>query len=162
MFESLAQLRVPDPSPGFFDRALERAVGGRVKSGFDGWRAAAGGALAAGLVAIALIGVFFAPAGDSPGIPELRLSLDAPDSVRLSFDSSVALTNAHLILTVPEGVDIVGAGGQRSIAWNTDIQQGVNILELPLIVHDAAGGVMTATVIHESREKKFSIRIAGI
>lgn len=168
----LEKLPVPDPSAGFFDRALDQSMGGNIQSGIDrggatsfgNWKAAAGGALAAGLVTIALLGIFFAPNDGSPtaDIPQLTLSLHMPDTVRLSFNSSVALPNARLILEIPPGIDVVGADGQRRITWKTDIQRGANILKLPVIVHNADGGILTATVIHESREKTFLVRISAI
>lgn len=166
LLELLARLRVPEPSPGFFDQALDRAASraGIDRAGISARRAAVGGAIAAGLVAIALLGIFSAPNGDSPvsGIPELTLALNTSETVRLSFDSKVALSNARLVLELPDGIDVVGRLGQRRIAWNTNIQRGVNVLELPVIASKVSGGILTATVTHESREKSISIQIAVI
>ncbi len=173
LLQLLAKLPVPEPTLDFLDRALDQSMNESIQAGIDragieggNWKAAVGSAIAAGLVILALLGVLEAPNNDAlvAEIPELTLSLNVPDTIRLSFNSNAELPGARLTLKIPQGIDVIGADGKRSIAWNTTIKHGANILELPVIVHDALvdGRIFTATVKHESREKTFSIRISVI
>jgi hypothetical protein len=80
--------------------------------------------------------------------------------VRLIFRSASALSDVTIELGLPEGVELAGFPGQRRLVWQSDLQAGANLLELPVLLH-GAGGVVTATLNHGSERRQFSVRVVS-
>lgn len=167
---ALRSVPVPPPSAGFADRVLATAreawpeddANGRIGRRFA--RQAGAGALAASL-AIAL-GIWAIPR-DAPGPaaqPPVAVLQPAPagavQPVRLVFRSASALDDVTIELGLPEGVELAGYPGQRLLVWQSDLQAGANLLELPVVVH-GSGGVVTATLNHGSERRQFSVRVVS-
>jgi hypothetical protein len=109
-----------------------------------------GGALAASL--LLATGMWFG----RQSLPEVMAVSDQP--VRLVFRSEDALAGVTIELNLPEGVELSGYPGQRHLVWQSDIQAGPNLLELPVQVH-GRGGVLTATLNLGSERREFSVRV---
>jgi hypothetical protein len=149
----LRALAAPAMRPGFAEQALARATGLRV-----GYRAVPAMALAASLVlglGVALILFVLRP---DPA-PMVALSLQQPESVRLVFNSATALPGATLSLRLPENVELVGYGERRELTWRTDLREGGNLLQLPLVLHAKANGELVAQLSHGASSKTFRVKI---
>ena len=149
----LAALPVPPPSAGFAERVLAAAHAAQPPAqSFPTRRVPAwmAGALAASL----LLGTGIWMGRQS--LPEVMAVSDQP--VRLVFRSEDALAGVTIELNLPEGVELDGYPGQRHLVWQSDIQQGPNLLELPVVVH-GSGGVLTATLNHGSERREFAVRV---
>lgn len=148
----LAALPVPPPSPGFADRVLAAAHAAQPPVQHTSRRLPAwlGGALAASL--LLATGMWFG----RQTLPEVMAVSDEP--VRLVFRSEDALAGVTIELNLPEGVELEGYPGQRHLVWQSDIQAGPNLLELPVLVH-GSGGVLTATLNHGSERREFAVRV---
>jgi len=149
------------PGDAWFDLAVSKAA----------WRSAkrdrrrrwgTGAAVAAGL-AIWLFAALLTRPGDMPpaavGIPSVAMTIDEPRTVRLVFSSTVALPDATLTVTLPEGLELAGFSGQREITWSTSLTPGRNVLALELIATSPVGGEVYATLRHADEQKTFRLRV---
>lgn len=150
---ALAALPAPAPDAGFADRVLraarrEHAAGARRSSRSAwGWS----GALAAGF-ALALGVGFWTP---REAMPEVVAGVEP---LRLVFRSESAVDGVTIELELPEGVELAGYPGQRSLVWQSDLVAGENLLELPVRA-TGEGGVVRATLNHDGERRQFAVRV---
>ena len=152
----LRDLPVPPPSPGFAARVLGA---GRARSR-PAWRPAF--ALAASLLVSIGAGFLWmqhpVPADQGAG-PIALVSANQVEPVRLVFRSPRALQGVTLHLQLPEGVELAGYSGQRELRWQVDLQAGANSLELPVLVRQGNGGLMTASLTHGPDRRQFAVQV---
>ncbi len=118
--------------------------------------------LAAALIGALLIGTLLVSNPDQapePGIPGIHLATDMVTPVKLAFSSETALADARLSLSLPIGVELVGYDGQSDLSWQTDLEEGTNVLRLPLVGRVAASDVLVATLEHPSGSKTFRLQV---
>ena len=152
--DMVRKLVPPAMHPGFVDRALSRATrpaAPRARS-----RPVIGMALAASVVLGAALGVFFAT---RPVVQSVALTLEQPQTVRVMFNSAKPLKAATLSLELPDNVELVGYGGRRELSWQTDLLEGGNLMQLPLIVHAAPKEDLVARLSHGDSTKTFRLKI---
>jgi len=156
----LRELPSPAPHPSFVDQALSRAVRATATRTQSKRRFVLGMALAASLVLGVALGVFLAmrPAP----VQTVSLTLERPETVRLVFDSARPLRAATLSLALPENIELVGYDGRRELAWKTDLREGRNLLQLPLIARGAVNRELVARVSHSGSSKTFRLKIGVI
>ncbi len=155
--QSMGEMPVPDMSLGFTQRALRRAVEQKQHQRL-GFTRGFGSALVVGLAMWAMVTVFIPGNQQMQGeLANVSLALHQESTVNLVFYSPNAVANAKLSISVPEHVEIVGFGGQRTIAWETSLQQGKNILSLPLKAHAVVSAELMASI--ESGENKKVFRL---
>jgi hypothetical protein len=154
--EAVRKLSPPALHPGFTDQALSRAT--RPAAGTRPmWRPVLGMALAASLVLGVALGVFFTTQPEP--VHAVMLTIDQPETVRLMFNSAKPLKAATLSLALPENVELVGYGDRRDLSWQTDLREGGNLMQLPLIVRGATKQELVASLSHEGSTKTFRLRI---
>ena len=73
------------------------------------------------------------------------------------FYSAENLRGVTFTLELPSGVELVGYEEQRKIFWQGALNQGNNLLVLPVIVRNRDGGSLIARVRHGKRIKKFGL-----
>lgn len=147
----LRNLSAPAMRAGFAVQALAKAVAAPAGA-VPAMALAASVALGVGVAAI-LFAVRPEPA------PTVTLSLQQPENVHLVFNSAKALQGATLSLSLPENVQIVGYGDQRELTWRTDLREGANLLQLPLVLHTRANGDFVAVLSHGASSKTFRLKI---
>jgi anti-sigma factor RsiW len=153
--EAVRKLSPPAMHPGFMDQALSRATRA-VGAAPSRWRPMLGMALAASLVLGVALGVFLAT---RPAVQTVALTLDRPENVRLMFNSAKALKGATVNLALPENVELVGYGGRRELSWQTDLREGGNLMQLPLIVRGVTKDELVAQLSHDGSSKTFRLKI---
>lgn len=163
LLDLLKDYPMPEATAKFYDQALIRAAkeGNRrqrnrwVMTGF-------GGAIAAGIVVLLVSGVFFnspvSPQLDA-SIPGVTMALAEPQTVNLVFSSVEALDAATLTVSLPDGVELAGFPGQREITWETNLNEGKNLLPLKLIALTPTGGEVLARLQHNDRDRTFRLRV---
>jgi len=92
-------------------------------------------------------------------IPGLTIGLHEVQKVRLSVDSHQTLQHAVFTVELPEGVELAGFPNQRTVRWEGSLHEGKNLLELPLVAQDRAGGVLVARIDHAEKEKVFRLQL---
>lgn len=163
--QRLRQLPVPAPAPGYAARVFAAVRKSNRPSMLS---AGLGFALAASVTAAVSLSLWFGQAG--PGAvavtasggtraPTLMLTLDEVKPVRLVFRSPRALTGVTVHLQLPDGVELEGFPDQRELSWQADLQAGPNSLDLPVIVKQGDGGVLTANLSYGQSHRQFSVLV---
>ncbi len=145
--QTLAGLDVPEPSPAFLERALERALDQTPVQRERGWRLPS--ALAASfLVAIAALSLIWT-SGTDEGVPAV-VEVEVPaaelpavhrEEVRIVIHSRQAQSEAELSIELAGNLELEGYAGHRQLAWTTRLEQGANLLVLPVLLHNDAGEI---------------------
>jgi hypothetical protein len=163
LLELLRDYPVPDPDPGFYDRALVRASHEGTRRQRKRWVLTGFGSAIAATVAVWIVGGLLLqdPAADAPpaAIPGITITLAEPRTVNLVFASATALDDALLTVSLPEGLELQGFPGQREITWETSLNEGRNLLPLTLVALTPAGGEVLARLEHDSRDRTFRLRV---
>jgi len=154
VLESVRKLTPPALHPGFVDQALSRATRPAARSK---WRPVLGMALAASLVLGVALGVFLATRSEP--VQAVALTIDRPETVRLMFNSAKPLKAATLSLAIPENVELVGYGNRRELSWQTDLREGGNLMQLPLIARGVTKDDLVASLSHGGSSKMFRLKI---
>jgi hypothetical protein len=156
---SLRTLPAPELRRDFVNQALSRATHTTARAAWSPRRAALGAALAASLVLGVAVGVFFAIQPVPAPVQTVTLTVAQPETVRLMFNSPKSLSAATFSLTLPENVELEGYGNRRELSWQTDLREGGNLLQLPLIAHGPTKGEFVARVSHGTSSKTFQLKI---
>jgi hypothetical protein len=162
--ELLRSLPVPPPRPGFAARVFA-ALPDRQRR-FAAFRAPLAYALAASLVAAVGAGVWLeqrpapAPEGAAPRGPEVVMVAPGQRApVRLAFRSPRELNGVTIQVLLPAGVELASRPGRQSLQWQANFQAGANVLELPLVVREGEGGILTATLDYGKAHKEFTVQV---
>ena len=163
LLELLKDYPVPEAQAGFYDQALAQAAHRGTKRQRNRWVLTGfGSAIAAGLAIWVITAMLWtAPQVPDvePTIPGVTVMLEAEHTVRLMFASEMALDEATLTVTLPDGIELAGFPGQREITWETSLKEGRNVLPLTLIALTPAGGELLARLEHKDRSRTFRLRV---
>jgi hypothetical protein len=113
-------------------------------------------ALAASLVLGLALGAFFT-LREAP-VQTVALAVEKAETVRMVFNSAKPLRAATMRLSLPENVEVLGYAGQRELTWQTDLREGQNLLQLPLIARGAVKDDLLARLSHGSSTKTFRVK----
>lgn len=160
--EALRRLPVPAPRPDFAQRVLAAARPSRPRLPM-----VLACAMAASLVSAVGLGLWLEQSAQpmpaaQPAVAEGKVVALVPGearSVRLAFRSPRSLEDVTIHLQLPAGVELAGYPGRQSLRWQASFQRGANLLELPLIVHDGEGGILTATLDYGTSHKAFTVQV---
>ena len=158
---ALRQLPVDGPSANYFERALGFARRRRRRN--DPRRSSGFSAYALAAVATVVLAVGAAMLTDrltpSMSVPEVTIALESTSTVNLVFSTATALANARISLEMPDGVEVVGFPGQRSLEWTTDLRPGKNALRVPVIAYAAVSDELVARLRHDTGTREFRVRL---
>lgn len=128
------------------------------------WLGALGGALAAGVLLVALWGLPGGPRLESESgaaAPDFRVALYEPREITIAIDTEQALPGARVTVRVDGGIGLVGFGDTRELSWQTDLEPGTNVLGLPVLAHSLEAGRLTALVEHDARSQTIELIVQG-
>lgn len=157
----LANLPIEDPEPGFFNNALVVAVEQRQRAPMNRWVAGVGGAIAAGVAVLVVVGMLGRnPTSElAPELPGVTLALHETRTLNLVFSSAEALEGARLVVELPQGLELHAHPGEQRVRWKTSLQAGRNVLPLDLVAVAGNGGEVVAHLKHGDRSKTFRLRV---
>ena len=163
LLDLLKEYPAPEAGPGFYDRALIRAVHKGSRQQRNRWLLAGfGSAIAAGLAIFVITTMFMTtpqlPEAE-PSIPGVTIAMEQERTVRLVFSSAEALESAMLTVSLPDGIELAGFPGQREITWETSLKEGKNLLPLTLVALTPTGGELLARLEHKDRNRTFRLRV---
>jgi hypothetical protein len=131
--------------------------------GFAPWLGVAAGAVAAGVLVVALWGLprdIGTPQGDAvQGPAEFTMSLYEPREIAIAIDAEQPMPGARLTVRVDGGIELVGFGDTRELSWETDLDAGTNMLSLPVLAYSLEQGRLTALVEHGTRTERIELAI---
>lgn len=160
--EMANQRQLPVPSVDFETRVLAAAIPD--SSSGRKVHLAWGGAVAAALVVGLLLGQGMPESGSEPelaseSVPAEVFSGPATDpvdrTVRLAFTAGEPLDNVTLTLQLPPHVELSGLPGQHRVSWQVSLEQGDNVLALPLRILFPGTGELVAELDANGRQKVF-------
>ena len=154
--DHLKSLPVPSPSPNFEERVFQRVhtPGYRSRSVPSALLKVAAGILVLIALGVMIKGVLSI---GRPNSPKAHLTLNKQSEVNLVFSSKQKLENVTLTIQTPAGIEIPGFEDQRKISWETSLQKGKNVLELPVVARKKDGGTLIANVSSGEQKKQFSM-----
>jgi hypothetical protein len=166
---ALRAMPVPEPGPGFVDRALANATGGRDREPRgpraamrrpSTWWAAGIGALAASLAWIALL--WLRP--DAGADATLVLAVNETREVPLVIDSERDLEGAIIRIYVMGNVALAGYEQQHEVEWVSSLTEGANLLSLPVVARAPGEGRIVAEIEHDGRTRRVwvTMRVSGV
>jgi hypothetical protein len=153
---AVRELAPPAPHPGFVDQAIARATRMTVPGPRSKWRAVVGMSLAASLVLGVAVGAFLVVW--SAPVQTVALRVEQPENVRVMFNSAMPLQAAMLHLALPENLELVGYRDQRELTWQTDLREGGNLLQLPVIARGMVKDDLVARLSHGGSTKTFRVK----
>lgn len=167
LIKALRKLPTPQPRPGFIDEALATAMasahrrhgsaGARhVLARPETWLAAATGA------AIAAMLTWFLVQPLAPGLPRdssIALTVNESRNIDVLIESDRELQDATIRITLTGGVVLDGFDNERQIDWRADVEQGANLLSLPVVARNAGAGQLVAVIEHGGRTRTVSINL---
>jgi hypothetical protein len=159
--QRLRALPVPAASPGFAGRVLGAVRRAQVRARAPVAGAALAASLALGVGITTWLGhAPQAPVEQPPADPYAVMVVQGKVSpVRLMFRSPRALEGVTIHLQLPQGVELAGRPGRSELQWQTSLQAGGNLLELPVIVQGGEGGVLTASLGHGQDRRQFAVLV---
>lgn len=153
---AVRQLSPPAVHPAFVDSAISRAM----RSGGDELRPRRGAMLGMALAASLVLGIAagaYLTLRAAP-VQTVVLAVDRPEVVRLVFNSAKPLRAATISIALPDNVELVGYHGRKELSWQTDLREGQNLLQLPLIAHGTVKDELHARLTHEASSKTFRVK----
>ena len=119
-----------------------------------------GSALAAALVVAAMTFGWISPPGvQSTDLGQFAVRVSEPTIMNVAIESDRPLQDARISILLSGEVEIEGYRGERELKWVTDLEQGVNRLQLPIIALDERGGKMIVRVDHPQSEQVYVVRV---
>lgn len=163
LIRALRSLPAPEPRPEFVERAFATATdrsataGSRLRRLASAWElwvgAGLGGALAASLTFLMLRPVPMAPADE----PALSLALNETREIDVVIESERHLEDATIRIAVMGGIALDGFENKHEIDWQADLEQGTNLLTLPVVARGKGGARLVAVVEHEGKKRTITV-----
>ncbi|RZO85443.1 MAG: hypothetical protein EVA65_06165 [Oceanococcus sp.] len=118
-------------------------------------------ALAASIVMVCSV-AFMLGRGLTPAskLDVVSLPLGQTQMVALKIDAPQAFDHVEFEVALPSNVVLEGQPELREFAWSGQLRAGVNVLSLPLVGVDAAGGQLIATVTYGNTRKSLRIPLS--
>ena len=167
--EALALLRncgqraVPE---GLFDKlssALQEPSQDLASSGKRVWAYAGLGSVLAASLLVAVMGIGWVgqDVDESEYVAQFAAAVSEPTIMNVAIEADRPLQDATISILLSGDVALDGFGGEREVTWITNLEQGVNRLQLPVIALDASGGKMIVRLDHPDTEQVYVVDVDG-
>ena len=157
MIEFLKAIPVPPSSAGFVERVLSNATRTRpVAAGSRSFRLSAG--IAASLFLLFLTAnLVLEHRSPTPRDADLVLLGSEVRTIRVAIESERAVEGIRMSIDISENLEIGGYPDQRAISWTTRLEEGINLITLPVSAIAGGDGEIVARVGLGEHEKAFRI-----
>ena len=164
---ALHKLRDQEPAQApekFFEQTMQYVTTNAVseETGLRFWHGMGIGAAVAASLVMAFMISFDTPSpqGDSASTtPDFVIVMNEPRNVNIAIDAGRDLRGATISVFLAGGVELAGYGNKREISWTTDLEKGVNQLQLPVVATDLHGGSLVVRLDHEGEQKVFLVNL---
>ncbi len=164
----LADLAVPQPAPGALESMLRAAVRS-APAARPRWQRASWFGPAIAAAAVLLVGLGVRLGMELSGVhserPEVVLTAQPVElgtgvqRVALLFRATSAVRDADISMWLPDDVQIQGRPHLRHISWHTDLKEGANLLELPLLATGTRSGTLVVQLSGGSLVRRLEVPI---
>lgn len=164
-----SRYRVPEPSADFESRVMAAATRQSPAAGHRRLLSfpVAGGAVAAALVLGIALGIGLQPEAPTGTAFETTNAMAGNDAVqnnartvRFAFNAAEAMDNVTLTVELPAHVEMSDYPGHQKLSWNVSLDQGENIVKLPLNILFPGEGELVARLDDGERGKTFRTRLS--
>jgi anti-sigma-K factor RskA len=162
LLHQLRNLPMPQPPPYVARRIVKERRQKQRQQQHQKWRwfsAGVGTAIAAGLAVFAVVTLLQPFNPNATPEPTVVATLHQPSDVHILVHSEHAIDNVRFTLVVPENMELQGFAGRRQVAWRGRLQQGENLLSLPLVALKPAIGTLVVKIEHGQTSKEYSVHI---
>jgi hypothetical protein len=169
LIKALRSMPIPEPRPGFVDRVLAnetRAEHNGVAKPYPGqlrhvvarWNAWLGTLWvgAAATLAMLLLRSLAPGTADEVGI---TLALNEVRDIGVLVESPRDLEGATIRIAVTGSAALDGFGNEYEIGWQTNLQQGGNLISLPVVARRTGEGRLVAVIEHEGRARSMTVNL---
>ena len=157
MLDMLRGIPVPPPSAGFADRVLSSSTRTQPDTAGSRIKYVTGG-IAASLVAVVLMVSSITGIGPGQPDPDVMLTGGQVRTIRVAIESPRVVEAIRVTIDVSDNLEIEGYGRQNAISWTTRLEQGVNLIALPINAIAGGDGEIVARVGLGDQEKVYRIR----
>jgi len=172
MRDTLRHMPVEPARPGFAADALRVAreahlarensavqTRSNTVQGFQHWFAAGfGGAVAAGVALWAVFSLLF-PVQPVVDLSTFSIALNQTRNVSLAINVPDDIDGVTLSVRLPKNFALVGHPGKRTLAWQTRLKKGRNVLTLPVMALEQGKGQLVARVTHDNKSKALRVNL---
>jgi hypothetical protein len=138
-------------------RAEERSIGlGHLVSRWETWIGAALGGAVATVLTLFLLRPVEQPAPTPMGI---SLALNESRAIDVLIDSERELEDATIRIVATGSVVLDGFENEREIGWRANLEQGSNVLSLPVVARSTGQGQLVAVIEHDGRTRRMTINL---
>ena len=155
---ALREMPTPEPDEQFAGRVIRNAVN-RQRSNYKKFFLA--GFSAAAAVMVAVFTVFMVKLTD-PGHQETSLLVvpTGPENiVRIVIEAAQTRPGVTLSIDLEGSIELKNRPGRRRFQWQTQVDAGKNLLELPLEFQGPAGGHVKVGYRYDGVEKQMRIQV---
>lgn len=156
------------PPENFFEQTMQSVTANTLssKTGLGFWHGMGIGAAVAASLVLAFMIAFETPSpevGSATAVPYFVIALNEPRNVNIAIDAGREMRGATVSVFLAGGVELAGFGNKREISWTTDLEKGVNQLQLPVVATDLHGGSLLVRLDHDGEQKVFlvNLKISG-
>jgi hypothetical protein len=96
----------------------------------------------------------------SAGLPSVAMIAGQRRDVNFVFNAKTGISDAALLIELPNGVELVGHPGEQRIYWRTRLAPGNNIVPLTLVAPAPVSGQVIARLKAGDSEKVFRIHVS--
>ena len=131
-------------------------------TGFGFWHGMSIGAAVAASLIMAFMISFNTPspqADSTSTTPEFLIVMNESRNINIAIDAGRDLPGATVSVFLAGGVELAGYGDKREISWTTDLEKGINQLQLPVVATDLNGGTLVVRLDHEGEQKVFLVSL---
>lgn len=154
MVNQLRAIPAPKPETGFQARVLRKA---RPASHHRMFLAGFGSAIAATLVLWLGLVTSEVPENGLSNLKTVVLQVEEPRTIQLAFNAPKPVQNVSFSLVLPEGVNLQNRPGKRAFSWSGQLNQGRNVLKLPLIANKDTTGELVARIEQNGTSREFHV-----
>ena len=160
--DALKRMPVPPPRAGFVDDALTKATTqsasvatANVFARWETWFGAAIGAAAAVLITL------FALRPDQAAMPtpEITLAFNESRTIDVMIDSERTLEDATISISAIGAIELAGLDDAHQLQFRTRLDQGRNMLSLPVIARASGPAQVVATIEHAGRSRRIAVNV---
>jgi len=108
-------------------------------------------------LAIWFVSTIYEPVRQVEQLPVVSVLLNQAQTVRLMFDSHKDIEQVKLSIVLPENMQLDGYPGRNTLAWQTSLHKGQNVLALPIVALAHGQGELLARLSYGEQEKVFRL-----
>jgi hypothetical protein len=161
--DALKRMPVPPPRAGFVDDVLTRAttqsasVAGAPANVFARWETWFGAAI--GAAAAVLITLFVLRPDQAMTTPEITLAFNESRTIDVMIDSERTLEDATISISAIGAIEFAGLDDAHQLQFRTRLDQGRNMLSLPVIARASGPAQLVATIEHAGRSRRIAVNV---